>query len=287
MAEKINAVKKNVFLKLVYLLVSTINKKMNKILMLSEKIRNAKHLDFGTILNEIIELFKKVWVQGLLLFLFSILIMLPIIILVYVPLIGVAMMESQGGTLDSEVFTGFFAGTSILYVLLIIVLFLILVAASSALIAGFYRIVKALDKGKGTTTSDFFYFFKTKYLTKLLLITLITISIAIGSALLCYLPLLYTMVPISYFLIVFAFNSEESVTNIVKIGFQLGTKKWGISIAVMLIVGLTTTMLGIITCGLGNLFLISLSYLPAYIIYKNVIGFEEDIDLDLTEKNNI
>lgn len=260
---------------------------MNKILMLSEKIRNAKHLDFGTILNEIIELFKKVWVQGLLLFLFSILIMLPIIILVYVPLIGAAIMESEGGAVDHEVFTGFFAGASVLYVLLIIVLFLILAAASSALIAGFYRIVKALDEGKGVAVSDFFYFFKTKYLIKLLLLILITVLIASASALLCYLPLLYTMVPISYFSIIFAFNSEESVTDIVKIGFQLGTKKWGISFAVMLIVGLVVMMLGVLTCGLGNLFLISLSYLPAYVIYKNVIGFEEDIELDSMEVNNV
>lgn len=254
---------------------------MSKILMLSEKIRNARHLDFGTILNEIIELFKKVWVQGLLLFLFSILIMLPIIIIVYVPLIGLAIAESQNGTLDPEAFSGLFAGASILYILLIVVLFLVLIAASSALVAGFYRIVKTLDYGGNVQTSDFFYFFKTKYLTKLLLLTLITILIALASIMLCYLPLFYVMIPISYFSIIFAFNPEESASDIVKIGFQLGTKKWGISIGIMLVVGLGVMVLSMLTCGLGNLFLISLSYLPAYVIYKNVIGFEEDNELDL------
>ena len=32
---------------------------------LQSRINNAKALDFGTIFNQSIELFKKVWVQGL------------------------------------------------------------------------------------------------------------------------------------------------------------------------------------------------------------------------------
>ncbi|OSY87384.1 hypothetical protein WH52_12000 [Tenacibaculum holothuriorum] len=249
---------------------------MSKILMLSEKIRNAKYLDFGTVLNEIIETFKKVWVQGILLFLFSMIVMLPIIILVYVPLISVSLMHSQNGSVDTEVFSEMFAGASIMYVLLLVVLFLALAATSTALIAGFYRIVKTLDEEGSVSVSDFFCFFNLEHLTKMLLLSLITILIAVGSALLCYLPLFYTMVPISFFSIIFAFNPEESVGDIVKIGFQLGTKKWGISFGLMLLIGISVMILSFLTCGIGNLFLISLSYLPVYVIYKNVIGFESD-----------
>lgn len=276
MSLKITIVKKNDFLKLIYLWQSTIKKEMSKILMLSEKIRNAKYLDFGAILNEIIETFKKVWVQGILLFLFSMIVMLPIIVLVYVPLVGVSLMHSQSGSIDPEVFSEMFAGASIMYILLLVVLFLALAATNTALIAGFYRIVKTIDEGGSVNVSDFFCFFNLEHLTKVLLLSLITVLIAIGSALLCYFPLLYTMIPISFFSIIFAFHPEESVGDIVKIGFQLGTKKWGISIGIILLIGLALMMLSFFTCGIANLFLTSLSYLPIYVIYKNVIGFKDE-----------
>ena len=47
---------------------------------LLNKIQTSTLIDFGDLFNESLELFKKVWVQGLLLQLFSILIMLPFII---------------------------------------------------------------------------------------------------------------------------------------------------------------------------------------------------------------
>ena len=70
---------------------------MNTITGLIEKINNARQLDFGSIFSESIELFKKTWVQGFLLQLFSMLVMLPIIIMVYIPIIGLAIAQQNGG----------------------------------------------------------------------------------------------------------------------------------------------------------------------------------------------
>jgi hypothetical protein len=50
------------------------------------KIANAGKMDFGTIFNQSIELFKKSWLQGFLMQLFVVILMLPFIIILYVPL---------------------------------------------------------------------------------------------------------------------------------------------------------------------------------------------------------
>ena len=53
---------------------------MNTVDTILEKIERPKELDFGTIFSESIELFKKTWLQGFLMILFTMLVMLPLII---------------------------------------------------------------------------------------------------------------------------------------------------------------------------------------------------------------
>ena len=50
---------------------------MNSITVLLEKIENAKDLDFGDIFNKCIELFKKVWLQGLVMLLLTFVLSIP------------------------------------------------------------------------------------------------------------------------------------------------------------------------------------------------------------------
>ena len=57
------------------------------------KVQSAKALDFGDIFSKSIELFKKVWVQGLVMLLLTMLIMVPFYLLMYLPLIGAGMMD--------------------------------------------------------------------------------------------------------------------------------------------------------------------------------------------------
>ena len=69
---------------------------MNSLNYLQQKIQNAKDLDFGTVFNQAIELYKKVWVQGLLLQVFAILIMMPFILMFYVPFINNTWQHNFG-----------------------------------------------------------------------------------------------------------------------------------------------------------------------------------------------
>ena len=68
---------------------------MHAIDTLLYKIEKAKALDFGTIFNQSIELFKKVWVQGLVMLLLTMLLMVPFYIIIYLPMLGLGLMDPQ------------------------------------------------------------------------------------------------------------------------------------------------------------------------------------------------
>ncbi|MDN3665809.1 hypothetical protein ACFFU1_18380 [Algibacter miyuki] len=251
---------------------------MNTITSIIEKINNAKQLDFGSIFGEAIELYKKTWVQGFLLQIFTLVIMLPLILVLYVPLIGLMVAQQESGYNDQEALNTFIGGMSVFYVLFVIIGICVLGTISMALQASFFRIIKRMDHDEAVTTSDFFHFIKGKYLSKVFVLMLIAIGIAIPSALLCYIPLLYTMVPISFFTLIFAYNAEFSTGEIVKASFKIGNKKWGITLALFLVSYLCIMVLSMITCGLGSLFLQAFLLHPIYLVYKKVVGFDETTD---------
>lgn len=252
---------------------------MNRIDNLSRKIETAKDLDFGTVFSEAIELFKKTWLQGFLLQLFTFLVMLPLILVIYLPIIGMIIAQ-EGEYGDGQVFTEFFAGMSIMFVLFLIVGVFVLGTLSVALQAGFYRIMHKLDYDEQVITSDFFYFIKGKYLGKVFTLLLASIGISILAASLCGIPLIYAMVPLSYFAVIFAFNPELSTSDIVKVSFKLGNKKWLITFGLIIVSSLLSQMVGYLLCGIGLLFTAAFVYHPLYIIYKSIIGFDENDAID-------
>lgn len=248
---------------------------MDTITTIVEKINHARRLDFGTIFGDSIALFKKTWLQGFLLQMFTLIIMLPLIFIIYLPLIGVIITQSQDGTSDPEAFSGVFAGMSVIYILFIIVAVFALSTISMVLNAGFFRIMKKLDYNETVSTSDFFYYFKAHFFSKTFLLMLMTLLIAVIAILLFYIPIFYVMIPMSYFTVVFAFHPELSVGDIVKVSFRLGHKKWWLTFGLILIGGLLAEIVGFLLCGIGILFTASFVYHPMYLIYKEVIGFEE------------
>ncbi len=259
---------------------------MNTIDYLQEKINNAKALDFGTIFNASIELFKKTWLQGFLLKLFEVIIMLPLIIMLYVPLFAMIIAQAESGNRNPEAFNNFLAGMSIIYILFVIIGVFVLGAVSVALQAAFFRIMRALDEGRIVTTSDFFYFLKGKYLSKTFLLVLVTVLIAIPSVLFFYIPMIYMIVPFSLFALIFAFNPELSVGDIVKVSFKLGHKKWLLIFGLIFVSSLLASIVGMLLCGIGTLFTAAFVYHPVYLIYKDIIGFDNDDDISTIGEAN-
>lgn len=242
---------------------------------LLNKIQSSKSIDFGDLFNDSIGVFKKVWVQGLLLQLFSIIIMLPFLISFYLPyfttVLEGGLNQNAMSSVDlSNVLIEEF-GTSLVWIYLLI---LILSILSSLLYLGFYRIVKEMDHGNPFVMSDFFYFFKSHVLGKAIGILLAYTGITILATLLCFFPVIYAIVPLMFMLPVFAYNSHLSISEIIKVAFALGNKKWGITFLFLVLNIILFYVVTFITCGLGALFVSCFLYLPQYIIYKNVIGFD-------------
>jgi hypothetical protein len=140
--------------------------------------------------------------------------------------------------------------------------------------AGFYRICKMKDHNEAGS-EDYFYYLKKPYLGKLVMLSLATFGISLLATLLCVLPVFYVMVPVTLMNLIFAFNPEQSVSEIVKSGFALGNKKWLITFGLIIIAGLLAQIVGMVLCFIGVFVTASFSYIPAYFIYKESVGFDD------------
>ncbi|WP_458629011.1 hypothetical protein [Winogradskyella sp. PC D3.3] len=249
---------------------------------IQHRIQNAKVLDFGTIFNLSIELFKKVWVQGLVTLILNIVLAIPVFLIMYIPML---LLGLSSVFLDPSPYDPYDSYSepdlSIIMVFFMVVIYLFMIVAMSTiglgLKAAFYRICKFKDLEE-LGREDYFYFFKKPYLGKTIKIGLAFTGISVLAAFLCFLPLLYVIVPLSFMVIGYAFNPDLSVSEIVKLAFELGNKKWLISFGLMLVSGFLAMIVGFLMCGLGIYVTSSFGYLPSYFIYKEVVGFDEESD---------
>ncbi|WP_066224114.1 hypothetical protein [Formosa haliotis] len=235
---------------------------------INQKIEQAKPLDFGIIFSQSIELFKKIWQQGLVIMLLMVAIILPFYFIIYVPFL---MLGVDRDALNS---TQEMNPILLILVGLFFLLFVIIASAASlGFQAAFYRICKQKDLGE-VAKDDYFYFFRKPYFKKLIQLSLAITGISFLCGLLCALPLIYAMVPLSFISVVFAFNPDLSVSELVKVSFKLGNKKWLLTFGLLIVCGILAELLGLLMCFVGLFVTASFAYLPLYIIYKEVIGFE-------------
>ena len=230
---------------------------MNTFKSLEEKINNAKALDFSDIFDSIIELFKKVWLKGFLAVL--LVVVFAIVVNILFSLIGLAPKNNLASNdFDFDGFFSFYSETIIYSIPQTILISTITIA----IVAAFYRICKQYVLGENVV-DDYFYFLKKEYFSKLLMLGIIHTGIAVLAQFLFVLPYIYAFVPLAYFTIIFANNPDLSEG-------EIGT---------MFVAGLLG-MLGIIGCGIGILFTISIMYLPVFFIYKEIIGFEDTNEIE-------
>ncbi|GGD13751.1 hypothetical protein [Hyunsoonleella pacifica] len=248
---------------------------MNTIDILLDKIETAKELDFGTIFSDSIELFKKVWVQGLVILLLSMLFMLPFYLLMYVPFIGMGIMDPEsfnnGGEPNFAVMLPFYG--------MMIVFSFFAMIIGVGLKAAFFRICKHKDADENAN-DDYLYFFKRPYLGKTIKVGAATFLIIIISYMLCFFPIIYAVVPISIINVIYAFNPDLSVSEIVKAGFKLGNKKWLITFGLMIVAGFLAGLVGMLMCFIGIIATSSFSYIPLYMIYKESVGFDDKSEIE-------
>ncbi|SDH08973.1 hypothetical protein [Winogradskyella thalassocola] len=246
---------------------------------IKSRIENANALDFGIIFNQSIELFKKVWVQGLVTLLLNMVLAIPVIMIVYIPLLFLGFANAL--TIDNSYDSYDSTGVGVVFGFVFFIVYIFLIVAMSAiglgLKAAFYRICKFKDleqMGK----EDYFYFFKKPYLGKTIKLGAAFTGIALLATLLCFIPIIYAVVPLSFIVVVYAFNPDLSISEIIKLGFDLGNKKWLISFGLMFVSGFLAMMVGFLMCGFGIYVTSSFGQLPSYFIYKDVVGFDEEDD---------
>ncbi len=245
---------------------------------LFEKIENSSPLDFGDILNKSITLFKKIWVQGFVHLLITIAIVIPLMIVIYIPifaLIGLSGFENGYSEYGSSEYPidELSIGLMILFILLVFIMSIVATAFQFGITAHFYRICRQVDTGIAER-SGYFMFFKGKYLGKLFGIAIATFGIAILATLLCYLPLLYVMVPLQLLGVIFAFNPDLSVTDLIKASFKLGNKIWLVAFGLIFVSSMLAQLVGMLLCFVGVFFTAFFVYMPVYYIYKEAIGFD-------------
>lgn len=253
---------------------------MNSLQSIQEKIQKAGPLDFSDIITDAIELFKKVWLKGFLMVL--IIMAFSLVLTMLISLIGLGpdpFLFNDGFNLDKVLN---YMSANALYS---IPQTIIVSSITIALLGGFYRICKETEAG-GNVKDDYFYFFKQEYLGKIFVLGVIHALIATIAQMLFFIPYIYVYVPLAFFSIVFANNPDLTEMEIVKASFSLGNKKWLISFGTM-IVTFIMGALGVLACGIGLLFTISIAYLPAYLIYKGVIGFDQRDEIDMIGEESL
>jgi hypothetical protein len=238
---------------------------------IQHKINEAKQLDFGNLLNDSINLFKKVWLQGLLILLITFAFIIPFLFMIYIPLLVFGVANStQSGAHDGLI------PIAILFAVVAYLLFVFaMMVLSFGLKAAFFRMLRQKDINV-IGTDDFLFFLRKRYLLKTIKLSLAYFGITLFAALLCVFPLIYVMVPLNLLTVIYAFNPEISGSNLIKASFDLGNKKWFITFGITLIAGLIAQMVGVLLCGIGVFVTYSFTMIPLYFIYKEVIGFDEN-----------
>ena len=245
---------------------------------ISRKIANAKTLDFGSIFSSAIDTFKKVWLQGLVTYLLSMVLILPFFLILYIPMIfvGITNPESLEDGLD---FDGLSAIVIVACVLLFVIFFISMGAVSLGLKAAFYKIVRDKDLGLNTS-DDYFFFLKKQYLKKTIGLSLTILGIFLLAYTLCILPVFYVIVPVYYMVIIYALNPDMPNSEILKAGFQLGNKKWFLSFGLLFVAGILAGVVGFLLCFIGIYVTQQFIDLPCYHVYKEVIGVGDSNPID-------
>jgi len=241
---------------------------------LTAKIQQNNPLDFGDIFSKSIDLFKKTWLQGFLFTILSIVIMLPAILIIYVPMFSMIAIQDFN-QYEYGAYPDFPFMAMLPFFLLFLLAMILLNAIIFAMTAGFFKVMKKLDDDEEASTGDIFMYVKGKYLGKTLVISLMTIGISLLAALLCYLPIFYVMVPLNFAAAIFAFNPQLSASEVIRASFNIGTKKWLIGFGLIIVSSILAELVGLLLCGIGVLFTAAFIYHPIYLMYKGVVGFED------------
>jgi cell division protein FtsL len=256
---------------------------------LNSRIERSSNPDFGDILSKSFELFKKTWEQTLYHALVTIAVVLPVILITYLPYI--LFMFYLSGTESANYYNEYnyldqqdpavVIPVLVVYFLVFFLVILLVQAVAYGITAHYLKVLKKVDTGSSEDTGGYFSCIKGNFI-KLFVLSLATFGISILATLLCVVPLFYVMVPLQLVVVFFAFNPGLSVSKLIKLSFKLGNKFWLTVFGLIIIAGMIA-QLGILLCFVGILFTAYFVHIPMYYVYKDTVGFETPEDKNLIE----
>lgn len=245
---------------------------------LLQKIERAKSPDFGNLLSKSFDLFKKIWMDSFLHLLVTFLAVIPVILVIYLPFIPAFIRATENND-----FTNLEPNLNFSFITLIglgIAYFIVIVAAQMvtiAITAHFFKVCRIKDFSSNEDDGGYFAYLKGGNFKKVMLLSLATFGIAIAALLLCILPIYYVMVPLQLLVVIFAFNDQLSVSDIISLSFKLGNKFWLLLFGLIIVSGLIA-QIGIFLCFIGLFFTAYFTHIPIYYFYKETIGFNGDTE---------
>lgn len=240
---------------------------------IQERINRNIPLDFGTIFNNSIDLYKKSIVHGLVMQLLIFVLTLPFIFLIYLPFVVALWADPNNSTIDPDAYENVLSSFSLIFVVFFFIGIVVIAIVNFLIHAGFFRILREIDEGNEMKMGELFHYFKGPYIGKSALLVLAIIGISILAMMLLVLPIIYAVVPLTFITFVFAYNPELSTGEIIKASFNIGTKKWLISFGLYLVCSLLAGIVGLLLCGIGTIITAPFAYHPIYFIYKKTVGF--------------
>ncbi len=240
-----------------------------------QKIEQSAKPDFSNIISKSFDLYKKVISEGIVHSLIGLAVVIPFIIVIYIPLIPgyIDMAEHLGETNYQPTFFEDVAPAMIVvWALVVVVMSFIMQVLNVSIMGHFLKLLKNKDLGTNDDIGGYFTIAKTHF-SKIVILTLATTGIALLAACACYLPIFYVMVPLTLVIPLFVFNPDMSVGDIIKASFKLGNKYWLILFGIIFISSMISS-LGMIACYIGIIATMFFSYVASYYIYKDTIGFD-------------
>ena len=186
--------------------------------------------------------------------------------MLYSPLIQelVSQLKPSSGNFDPERIDALSIPSSFSGLLSFYGISLLLGAVKYLFYCGFYKIVRDIDEDREANFKDVFLYFKPNYFGKGMLLMIIASLISFFAAAMCLFPLIYAFVPVSFFIVFFAFNPDLAISEHINLSFNLGHKKWGVSFVASLLMFIILLVGTLVSCGLGSLFLGALVFLQYF-----------------------
>ena len=188
-------------------------------------------------------------------------------------------LVTSSNFIDTPSMNGYYALMGILLIVFVFFFIACIITLANGLLGGLYVVYKKADHNEMYTTSDMFVLLKGNRIFKTFRVSILQLLVILVSYLMCVFPIIYTSIPISYIIVIYAFNQDLSATEIVKLAFAIGNKNWVQTFLLRLVTSFVS-MLGIFLCGIGIFATFAIVLIPLYYVYKHAIGFDDQNELN-------